>query len=72
MLPLSKTHHAAFDRNIFTLDEEYQLRVNPEFETDRQLLQQTIIEQAGEQIQLVMERIDPEYLTQHNSNIAWV
>ena len=48
------------------------LRVNPEFETESQLLQQTIIEQAGEQIQLVEESIDPEYLTQHNSNIAWV
>ena len=72
VLPLSKTHHAAFDRNLFTLDEEYHLRVNPEFETDSQLLQQTIIEQAGEQIQLGEERIDPEYLTQHNSNIAWV
>ena len=71
VLPLSKTHHAAFDRNLFTLDEEYHLRVNPEFETDSQLLQQTIIEQAGEQIQLVKESIDPEYLTQHNSNIAW-
>jgi putative restriction endonuclease len=72
VLPLSKTHHAAFDRNIFTLDEEYHLRVNPEFDTDSQLLQQTIIEQAGEQIQSVEGSIEPEYLTQHNSNIAWV
>jgi len=72
VLPLRKIHHAAFDRNLFTLDEEYYLRVNPEFETDSQLLQQTIIEQAGEQIQLGEERIDPEYLTQHNSTLAWV
>ena len=72
VLPLSKTHHAAFDRNLFTLDEEYYLRVNPKFETDSQLLQQTIIEQAGEQIQLDEGSIEPEYLTQHNSNIAWV
>jgi putative restriction endonuclease len=72
VLPLSKTHHAAFDRNLFTLDEEYYLRVNPEFETDSQLLQQTIIEQAGEQIQLDDGSVDPAYLTQHNANLAWV
>jgi putative restriction endonuclease len=71
VLPLSKTHHAAFDRNLFTLDEEYHLRVNPEFETDSQLLQQTIIEQAGEQIQLGESSVDPAYLTQHNAELAW-
>ena len=47
VLPLRKIHHAAFDRNLFTLDEEYYLRVNPEFETNSQLLQRTIIERAG-------------------------
>jgi len=72
VLPLSKTHHAAFDHGLFTLDEEYHLRVNPEFDTDSQLLQQTIIEQAGEQIQLDDGSVDPAYLTQHNTNLSWV
>jgi hypothetical protein len=72
VLPLSKTHHAAFDRNLFTLDAEYHLRVNPEFDTDSQLLQQTIIEQAGEQIQVGEESIDPTYISQHNADLAWV
>lgn len=72
VLPLSKTHHAAFDRGLFTLDEDYHLRVNPDFETESQLLQRTIIEQAGERIQLGDESVNPEYLTQHNANITWV
>lgn len=33
VLPLSKTHHAAFDRELFTIDREYRLRVNPSLET---------------------------------------
>lgn len=72
VVPLSKTHHAAFDRGLFTLDEEYHLRVNPDFETESQLLQRTIIEQAGEQIKLGDSGVNPEYLSQHNANIAWV
>jgi Predicted restriction endonuclease len=72
VLPLSKTHHAAFDRELFTLDGEYHLRVNPEFDTDSQLLQRTIIERAGEQIQLDDSGVDPAYLTQHNADLAWV
>ncbi|MFC7116356.1 HNH endonuclease [Natronoarchaeum sp. GCM10025703] len=31
VLPLSKTHHAAFDRELFTIDCDYRLRVNPSF-----------------------------------------
>lgn len=31
VLPLSKTHHAAFDRRLFTIDQDYRLQVNPEF-----------------------------------------
>jgi len=50
VLPLSKTHHAAFDRELFTIDQEYRLRVNPSFETQSDLLQRTIIDQANEQI----------------------
>jgi len=34
VLPLSKTHHAAFDRELFTIDQEYRIQVNPSFETE--------------------------------------
>ncbi|WP_221621740.1 HNH endonuclease, partial [Halocatena pleomorpha] len=47
VLALSKTHHAAFDRGLFTIDRDYRLHVNPSFETESDLLQRTIIERAG-------------------------
>ena len=72
VLPLSKTHHAAFDRGFFTLDEGYCLRVNPAFETESQLLQRTIIEQDGTQIQLADDSVSASYLTEHNENLSWV
>ena len=50
VLPLSKTHHAAFDRELFTLDQDYRLRVNPEFDTQSTLLEQTMINRAGERV----------------------
>ena len=72
VLPLSKTHHAAFDRELFTIDQEYRLRVNPSFETQSDLLQQTIINQAGERIPVPDASLNPEYLTKHNATLAWV
>ena len=47
VLPLSKTHHAAFDRELFTIDREHRLRANPSFETDSDLLQWTILNWEG-------------------------
>ena len=72
VIPLSKTHHAAFDLGVFTLDEDYHLRVDPGFETESDLLQQTIIEQAGEKINLLEGSVDSNYLNEHNAELAWV
>jgi len=72
VLPLSKTHHAAFDRELFTLDQDYRLRVNPAFETESEVLQQTIIDRAGERMSLPDESLDPNYITQHNAPLKWV
>ncbi|WP_321113112.1 HNH endonuclease [Halorussus salinisoli] len=72
VLPLSKTHHAAFDRELFTIDREYRLRVNPSFDTESDLLQRTIVEQAGERVPLPDESLNPEYLAEHNAALAWV
>ncbi|SDR05773.1 HNH endonuclease [Natronobacterium texcoconense] len=72
VLPLSKTHHAAFDRGVFTIDRDYRLQVNPSFETQSELLQRTIIEQDGERIPMADESLNPEYLAQHNAELAWV
>ncbi len=72
VLPLSKIHHAAFDRKLFTIDETYHLRVNPHFETDSQLLRETICDQAGEQLRLPDSPISPKYLRMHNATLEWV
>jgi putative restriction endonuclease len=72
VLPLSKTHHAAFDRELFTIDPEYHIRVNPDFETDSDLLKRTIRDRAGESLSLPSEAIDPEYLRKYNQSLEWV
>ncbi len=72
VLPLSKMHHAAFDRGLFTIDQDYRLQVNPSFDTQSDVLQQTIIDHAGERVQLPDESLDPDYLTQHNAALEWV
>ncbi|WP_435077638.1 HNH endonuclease [Halococcus sp. AFM35] len=55
VLCLSKTHHAAFDAGLFTLDESCRLRVSPEFETDSDLLRRTLLDRAGERIELPID-----------------
>ncbi len=72
VLPLSKTHHAAFDRGLFTIDRDYRLHVNPSFETESELLQRTILDRDGERVALPEESLNPEYLAQHNAALAWV
>jgi len=72
MLPLSKTHHAAFDRELFTIDRDYRLQVNPEFETKNDLLQRTIIDRAGERVELPDGSVDTSYVDQHNAELEWV
>jgi putative restriction endonuclease len=72
VLALSKTHHAAFDRELFTIDEDYRLRVNPAFETKSDLLQRTIIEKAGEPVPEIDTQLNTDYLTRHNTGLEWV
>lgn len=72
VLPLSKTHHAAFDRELFTVDQEYRLQVNPEFETESDLLTRTIINREGEQIRALEGQLEPQYVAKHNANLAWI
>lgn len=72
VLALSKTHHAAFDRELFTIDQDYRLRVNPEFETESNVLQRTIIDREGERISTLEKNLNPQYVTQHNASLAWL
>lgn len=72
VLALSKTHHAAFDRELFTIDADYRLRVNPSFETENDLLQRSLVNQAGERVPLSDGDVDPAYLRRHNEALGWV
>jgi len=72
VLALSKTHHAAFDRGLFTIDQDYRLCINPNFETQSDLLQRTIIDRAGERISIPDDSLKPQYVAQHNAAIEWV
>jgi putative restriction endonuclease len=72
VLPLGKTYHAAFDRELFTIDEGFHLRVNPSFESESRVLQQTLCDQAGESLPLSAQLVDPENLAQHNDSLDWV
>jgi putative restriction endonuclease len=69
---LSKTHHAAFDKGLFTIDQDYRLCVNPSFETESELLQRTLLAQADERLMLPEGSIEPEYLAKHNAALAWM
>ena len=72
MLPLSKTHHAAFDRELFTIDQDYRLQVNPEFNTESEILRTTIIDNDGAPVPFRNQRPDVEYLSRHNETLDWL
>jgi putative restriction endonuclease len=72
VLVLSKTHHAAFDRNLFTVDSEYRLQVDPQFETQSDLLRRTLIDRDGDRLSELRGRVDEDRLTERNASVAWV
>lgn len=72
VLPLSKTHHAAFDAELFTLDSDLCIQVNPEFETESQLLHRTLIDRDGEQISFPsVIQLDTGHLATRNASLGW-
>lgn len=73
VLPLSKTIHAAFDAELFTLDEEMSVRVRPNLETDSEILQRTLLDRQGEQLSLPSNsQLQSEYIAEHNQALEWV
>lgn len=72
VLALSKTHHAAFDRELFMIDQDYRLRVNPALETESDVLQRTVIDREGERVSIVDESLEPGYVAEHNASLEWV
>jgi putative restriction endonuclease len=72
VLPLGKTHHAAFDRALFTIDQQYRLQVNPSFETESKVLRETIVTRDGERVRLPEGGLDAQYLRRRNAALEWV
>ena len=72
VLALSKTHHAAFDRELFTIDQDYRLCVNPAFNTESDVLQRTVIDREGERISIPDGSLKPQFVAQHNAALEWV
>ncbi len=72
VLPLSKTHHAAFDRGLFTIDQDYQIQVSPEFETESELLRRSIVDRAGQRVAMPDGCVNPVYVARHNASLEWI
>jgi len=72
VLALSKTHHAAFDRGLYTIDSDYRIRVNPGFETESDILERTIVNRDGERLAIGDAQVSTAYLQQYNSSLEWV
>lgn len=72
VMVLDKTHHAAFDRGLFTVDDDYRLRVVPDFATESDVLEGTLREQHGERLRFpTYRRPSAEFLARHNETLDW-
>lgn len=71
VVALDKTHHAAFDAALYTLDRDYRLHVAPDFETESDLLRRTLLEQDGEAVAVPDDTLSPEYLRRRNQSLDW-
>lgn len=70
---LSKIHHAAFDAHLFTIDEDFRVRNNPEFTTESEFLRETLLKREGERIELPRSaEVASENLREHNQDIDWL
>jgi hypothetical protein len=73
VLVLNALHHRAFDRHLFTIDREYRLRVNPEFDPAHPFLRRTVVERAGERVPMPAEtQPRPGYFEELNATLAWL
>jgi len=71
VVALDKTHHAAFDAGLYTLDADFRLHVSPDFETDSDLLRRTLLERDGERVDVGPDRLDPAHLERRNRALDW-
>ena len=72
VMVLNKVHHAAFDSEMFTLSQDYVLRLSPEFETDSTFLHRTLLEKEEERVEFPEgATVKPEFLKKRNDRLDW-
>lgn len=70
---LGKTHHAAFDADLFTLDEDFRIRVHPDFQTDSQMLTNTLVDREGTRVSaLAQTDLERRLLEERNDELGWI
>jgi putative restriction endonuclease len=70
---LNKLHHEAFDRNLFTIDTDYRIRVNPALSTHSKLLDDSLVTADGERVEFPESAsLDRDLLADRNAELAWV
>lgn len=73
VIVLDRTHHAAFDRELFTIDSALTLRINPSLDTDSSILEKTLVDVDGLRLSLPDgAAVDPSYLAERNAELDWV
>ncbi|AUV82035.1 hypothetical protein C2R22_10550 [Salinigranum rubrum] len=72
VLVLDRTHHAAFDRGLFTLDASLTLRTNPSLDTACRTLRRTLLDAEGSTVSLPSTAtLDTSHLTERNDSLTW-
>ena len=71
-LLLCYTHHRAFDLNMFTLSDDYEIMVRPRLDTNSEFLIQTVLSREGTSVTFPNDPPSAEYLERHNDRIGWL
>ncbi|WP_135828390.1 HNH endonuclease [Halorussus halobius] len=73
VMVLNKLHHEAFDRELFTIDTDYRVRVDPSLSTDSELLDGSLMATDGERVSFpASASLDRDLLAERNAGLAWV
>lgn len=73
VMVLNKLHHEAFDRDLFTIDTDYRLRVDPALSTNSKLVNDSLVAADGEEVEFPESAsLDRDLLAERNAELAWV
>jgi predicted restriction endonuclease len=71
-LLLCRNHHQAFERDLFTLSDEYAIVPRPDLTFESQWLRSTITDRAGDELEFPNDPPSSEYLGQYNERFSWI